>query len=139
MHVRFSALLSLVVCPLAVAASITGVVTAPSGAPIANARVAVFREMPPSAIIALDTPPRPLASASTDANGAFSIESGGGGVVVVHVSADGFEPVDIATDPEPLGALALRPAPAASRPTASRSRTRRSSRCLSCKAYRRSS
>jgi len=110
MHVRVSAILSLAVCPLAMAASITGVVTAPSGAPIANARVAVFREMPPPAVIALDAPPRPLASVTTGASGAFSVESGGNGIVVVHVSADGFEPVDIATDPEPLGALALRPA-----------------------------
>jgi len=110
MHVRLSAILSLAVCPLAMAASITGVVTAPSGAPIANARVAVFREMPPPAVIALDAPPRPLASVTTGASGAFSVESGGNGIVVVHVSADGFEPVDIATDPEPLGTLALRPA-----------------------------
>ena len=110
MHVRLFALQSLVVCPLAMAASITGVVTAPSGAPIANARVAVFREIPPTAVIVLDAPPRPLASATTDATGAFSVDAGGNGVVVVHVSADGFEPVDIATDPEPLGALALRPA-----------------------------
>ncbi|HKS21636.1 MAG TPA: carboxypeptidase-like regulatory domain-containing protein [Thermoanaerobaculia bacterium] len=110
MHVRFSVLLSLIVCPFAMAASITGVVTAPSGAPIANARVAVFREMPPPALIALDAPPRPLASVTTGASGAFSVEPGSNGVVVVHVSADGFEPVDIATDPEPLGTLMLRPA-----------------------------
>ena len=110
MHLRFTALLSLVVCPLAMAASITGVVMTPSGAPIANAYVAVFREMPPPAVIKLDAPPRPLASVTTGANGAFSAEAAGNGVVVVHVSADGFEPVDIATDPEPLGALMLRPA-----------------------------
>jgi hypothetical protein len=110
MHVRFSVILSLAVCPLAMAASITGVVMAPSGAPIANARVALFREMPPAAVIALDAPPRPLASVPTGASGAFSVESEGDGIVVVHVSADGFEPVDIATDPEPLGALVLRPA-----------------------------
>lgn len=92
------------------AATITGVITAPSGAAIANARVALFREMPPSALIALDAPPRPRTSVTTDASGAFSVESGGNGIVVVHVSADGFGPVDIATDPEPLGALMLRPA-----------------------------
>jgi len=110
MHVRLAAILSLIVCPLAMAASITGIVTAPSGAPIADARVSLFREMPPAAVISLDAPPRPLASVRTGASGAFSVESGGRGVVVVHVSADGFEPVDIATDPEPLGALVLRPA-----------------------------
>jgi hypothetical protein len=110
MHVRFFAILSLVVCPLTMGASITGLVTAPSGAPIANARVAVFREMPPSTVIALDAPPQPLVSVTTGVNGAFSAESGGNGIVVVHVSADGFEPVDIATVPEPLGALVLRPA-----------------------------
>ena len=110
MHVRFSVLLSFVVCPLAMAASITGVITAPSGAAIANARVAVFREMPPTAVIALNAPPRPLASVTTDASGAFSVEPAGNGVVVVHVSAEGYEPVDIATDPEPLGTLVLRPA-----------------------------
>jgi hypothetical protein len=110
MHVRVSAILSLIVCPLAMAASITGVVTAPSGAPIANARVALFREIPPPAVVALDAPPRPLASVTTGASGAFSVESAGNAIVVVHVSADGFEPVDIATDPETLGALVLRPA-----------------------------
>jgi len=110
MHVRFSVLLSLVVCPLAMAASITGVVSAPSGAPIANARVALFRELPPNAVIALDAPPRPLVSVTTGANGAFSVEPAEKGIVIVHVYADGFEPVDIATDPEPLGTLVLRPA-----------------------------
>jgi hypothetical protein len=110
MYVRWFAMLSLLVCPLAMAASITGVVTAPSGAPIANARVALFREMPPAAVIVLDAPPRPLASVTTGASGAFSVEAADDGIVVVHVSADGFEPVDIATDPEPLGALVLRPA-----------------------------
>ena len=110
MHVRLAVILSLLVCPLAMAASITGVVTAPSGAPIANARVDLFREIPPTAVISLDAPPRPLASVTTGANGAFSVEPGGNGIVVVHISADGFEPVDIATDPEPLGALVLRTA-----------------------------
>lgn len=110
MRFRFPFLLSLAVCPLAWAATITGVVTAPSGAPIAKANVAVFRELPPTAVVALDAPPQPLASVTTDTSGAFAIESGSNGIVVVHISADAFEPVDIATDPEPLGALVLRPA-----------------------------
>jgi hypothetical protein len=110
MHARWLVILSLLVCPLAMAASITGVVMAPSGAPIANARVALFRELTPQAAIALEAPPRPLASVTTGANGAFSADPVDDGIVVVHVSAEGFEPVDIATDPEPLGTLVLRPA-----------------------------
>jgi len=93
-------------------ASVTGVVTGPDGAPIANARVALFRPIPQMLALrefSRDRKPMAIASAATDQEGRFALDAGSVGLVDVHVVAEGFAPADaiVATD-EQAGTIALR-------------------------------
>jgi protocatechuate 3,4-dioxygenase beta subunit len=93
-------------------ASVTGVVIGPDGAPIANARVALFRPIPQMLALrelSRDRKPVPIASAATDQYGRFVLDGGSTGLVDVHVVAEGFAPADaiVATD-EQAGTIALR-------------------------------
>jgi hypothetical protein len=93
-------------------ASVTGVVTGPSGAPIANARVALFRPIPQMQAFRefrRERKPVPITSAATDKDGRFVLDAGVVGLADVHVIAEGYAPADmiIATD-EQTGTIALR-------------------------------
>jgi len=92
--------------------SVTGVVAGPDGAPIANARVTLFRPIPQMLAFrefTRDRKPVPMASTATDKDGRFVLDAGGAGLVDVHVVAEGFAPADaiIASD-EQAGTIALR-------------------------------
>lgn len=92
--------------------SVTGVVAGPDGAPVANARVALFRPIPMMlAARGTDRDHQPVAIASgvTDQRGQFALNTAGAGLVDVHIVADGFAPMDvIVAEDEAAGTIALR-------------------------------
>ncbi|HYO78391.1 MAG TPA: carboxypeptidase-like regulatory domain-containing protein, partial [Thermoanaerobaculia bacterium] len=79
------------------AAAITGSVMNIDGAPVAGARVSIFAYETPEAErtrFMSDTPEAvPLATAQTDAKGAFSLESPKQSVVRLQVNASGYVPI----------------------------------------------
>lgn len=88
-------LLAVFASPLA--ASITGTVIGPDGAPVANARVQAFQpEIPMTTLqrVNAGTARTALASATTNDTGAFKLDVRGG-VVDVIVEADAFTPADM--------------------------------------------
>src|ERR1700756_3415438 len=79
------------------AASVTGVVVGPDGAPVANARVALFRPIPLMLLlreVSRERSPQPLASVATEQDGRFALEAGSAGLVDIHVVAEGFASAD---------------------------------------------
>ncbi|HYO77624.1 MAG TPA: carboxypeptidase-like regulatory domain-containing protein, partial [Thermoanaerobaculia bacterium] len=111
---RLSAALLLVLClaALPAAAAISGSVMNIDGAPVAGARVSIFAFETPEAErtrFLSDTPEAvPLASAQTDAKGAFSLESPKPAVVRLQVNASGYVPVGKRVErDEDAGALML--------------------------------
>jgi len=78
-------------------AAITGTVIGPDGAPVANARVALFRPIPQMVAVREvdgEHQPVPLAGSTTDQDGRFSLQSIAAGLVDIHVVAEGFAPAD---------------------------------------------
>ncbi|MCU1230856.1 MAG: hypothetical protein JWO97_3740 [Acidobacteria bacterium] len=109
-------LLTVVLSASAALSAITGAVINVDGLPIAGARVTVYApETTASRVARLvsKTPQQPLvASTTTNAKGAFSLETPKIPVIDIRVEADGFAPetLRIAADEE-LGAIALVAAP----------------------------
>lgn len=96
--------LALLAAGLPLAAAIRGTVVARrDGTPIANARVAALRPVDESV-----EDVAPLATASSDAQGAFTLQLDGYGVVVVRITATGFAPLELQTArDEPVGRIGL--------------------------------
>ncbi|HEX8253488.1 MAG TPA: carboxypeptidase-like regulatory domain-containing protein, partial [Thermoanaerobaculia bacterium] len=96
---RLSAALLLVLCLAALPASaaISGSVMNIDGAPVANARVSIFTYETAEAErmrFLSETPEAvPLATAQTDAKGAFSLESPKQAVVRLQINANGYVPL----------------------------------------------
>ncbi|HSY50128.1 MAG TPA: carboxypeptidase regulatory-like domain-containing protein [Thermoanaerobaculia bacterium] len=106
------AAVAVVLFAASLSASVTGVVAGPDGAPVANARVTLFRPIPGMLAVrefSRERKPVPMASTVTDHDGRFALDAGGAGLVDVHVLAEGFAPADavIAADDQ-VGTIALR-------------------------------
>src|SRR4051794_39735197 len=89
---RRSLLVSLLSFALPLSAAITGTVAGPDGAPVAKARVAAYRSEPLIAMVRRlnsGAARTPLASAATDAAGAFKLEAGTG-VVELTIESEGL-------------------------------------------------
>src|SRR5258708_15706338 len=112
LRVRFAMVMLLSAWP--VVGAIRGTVVRPDGTAVVNARVVALR---PAATTGLEMilsaePEKPLATAGTDAKGAFTINMEGPGLVRLHVDADGFAPLDALVErDESAGRLGLRAAP----------------------------
>ena len=87
----------LAVSAFPLAASITGTVIGPDGAPVAKARVQAFQAETPIMTykrLTAGAARTSVASSTTDDHGAFNLEAGNG-VVELAIDADGFAPVDM--------------------------------------------
>jgi hypothetical protein len=114
MRLRRPLVMVLLLAAWPIAAAITGTVVLSDGTPVGNARVMALR---PAATTDLEAalsaePEKPLATAVTDAKGAFTIAVEGRGLIRLHMDVDGFAPLDaIVERDEPAGRLRLRAAP----------------------------
>jgi large repetitive protein len=112
MNRRLGVLLGLTLLALPAFSAITGTIMTGDGAPIAGARVSIVAyELPLTGRTRLlsENPERvPIATAQTDAKGAFSLESPKQPVVTLQVSATGYVPASRRVErDEEVGALVL--------------------------------
>jgi hypothetical protein len=109
---RLGVLLGLSLLALPAFSAITGTVMTADGAPVPGARVAIYAWESPHAerarVLSATPEPVPLASAQTDAKGAFSLESPKQPVVTLQVTANGHAPAARRVErDEEAGALVL--------------------------------
>jgi protocatechuate 3,4-dioxygenase beta subunit len=108
--------LLLLALALPATAAVTGTIVRPDGSPVGNAHVTALR---PAAKLdweagLLAAPEASLATAVTDAKGAFSLGVEGQGLVLLRVEADGFAPLHaLVPMDEDAGRIALHAAPTA--------------------------
>jgi carboxypeptidase family protein len=93
-------------------AAVTGLVIGTDGAPMANVRVVASSPQAPFPAPLIEREAGPLAVATTDAKGAFTLDVPHNGVIDVKVRRDGFVPADVlALTDESVGTIVLRAAP----------------------------
>ena len=110
---RLAVLAVVAAAALHVDAAITGTVVDATGSPVANVRVDAYRpihQYHAMAMFAKLAAVTPLATARTDAKGAFTIDLPGRGVADVHATADGYAPADVFAAYDDSTTLTLRKA-----------------------------